>query len=158
MHRLGRSDRVLVILSEKYLRSISCMTELHLIYQRSQGEQGEFRRRVIPVALEDARFSTPEERADHADHWQARMEGLEKRWKSLGKQDLQLLHAMRGWSQNIGDMLAFLNDTLAPRRLEEIRQADFQALRELLRSSPDGAPAEDPLEQATLFEIGRAHV
>ncbi|MFN9197409.1 MAG: toll/interleukin-1 receptor domain-containing protein, partial [Planctomycetaceae bacterium] len=124
MQRLGRSDRVLVILSEKYLRSISCMTELHAIYKRSQGEQVEFLQRVIPVALKDARFSTPEERADHADHWQARMEGLEKRWKSLGKQDLQLLHAMRGWSLDIGDMLAFLNDTLAPRRLEEIRQAD----------------------------------
>ena len=151
MQRLGRSDRVLVILSEKYLRSISCMTELHAIYQRSQGEQDEFLQRVIPVALEDARFSTPEERVIHARYWQDRSTELKQNIDLLGPKDLQLLRDMRRWSQEISEMLAFLNDTLAPRRLEEIRQADFQALRELLHSSPDGAPAEDPLEQATLF-------
>jgi len=151
IQRLGRSDRVLVILSEKYLRSIACMTELHAIYQRSQGEQEEFLQRVIPVALEDARFSTPEERVSHARYWQDRSTELKQNIDLLGPKDLQLLRDMRRWSQEISEMLAFLNDTLAPRRLEEIRQADFQALRELLRSSPDGAPAEDPLEQATLF-------
>ncbi|MFN7803506.1 MAG: TIR domain-containing protein [Planctomycetaceae bacterium] len=151
MQRLGRSDRVLVILSEKYLRSISCMTELHAIYQRSQGEQEEFLQRVIPVALEDARFSTPEERVSHARYWQDRSTELKQNIDLLGPKDLQLLRDMRRWSQEISEMLAFLNDTLAPRRLEEIRQAEFQALRELLRSSAGGAPAENPLEQATLF-------
>ncbi|MFN9040805.1 MAG: toll/interleukin-1 receptor domain-containing protein, partial [Planctomyces sp.] len=129
MQRLGRSDRVLVILSEKYLRSISCMTELHAIYQRSQGEQEEFLQRVIPVALDDARFSTPEERVSHARYWQDRSTELKQNIDLLGPKDLQLLRDMRRWSQEISEMLAFLNDTLAPRRLEEIRQADFQALR-----------------------------
>jgi len=151
MQRLGRADRVLVILSEKYLRSISCMTELHAIYQRSQGVQDEFLQRVIPVALEDARFSTPEERVSHARYWQDRSTELKQNIDLLGPKDLQLLRDMRRWSQEISEMLAFLNDTLAPRRLEEIRQAEFQALRELLRSSAGGAPAENPLEQATLF-------
>jgi hypothetical protein len=35
MKRIGRADRVIVVLSDKYLQSTYCMTELHSIYQRS---------------------------------------------------------------------------------------------------------------------------
>ena len=62
MKRIGLADHVIVVLSDKYLRSPYCMTELHSIYQRSVGEKEDFLRRIIPLALDDARFSTPEER------------------------------------------------------------------------------------------------
>ncbi|RPI82342.1 MAG: toll/interleukin-1 receptor domain-containing protein, partial [Planctomycetaceae bacterium] len=151
MKRLGRADRVLVILSEKYLRSPYCMSELHAIYQRSQGDQQEFLNRVIPVSLDDARFSSPEERVEHARSWYARHEKLKADRDFLGDDDQRLLTDMKRWSQDIGNMLAFINDTLTPRRFEDICRDDFLALRELVQSSPDGEPLDDPLGQSTLF-------
>jgi internalin A len=63
---------LIVVLSDKYLRSPYCMTELHYIYQRSVGEKEDFLRRIIPLVLADARFGTPEERVKYAKHWEAR--------------------------------------------------------------------------------------
>jgi hypothetical protein len=42
MKRIGRADHVIVVLSDKYLQSTYCMTELHSIYQRSLGEKEDF--------------------------------------------------------------------------------------------------------------------
>jgi internalin A len=132
MKRLGRADRVLVILSEKYLRSPFCMTELHYIYQRSLGEADAFRERVVPVALADAHFSTPEDRLEHAKHWHARREKLKADWEFLGSSDQRLLKEMQRWSQDVGDMLAYINDRLIPRTFDDICRDDFRALREML--------------------------
>jgi internalin A len=67
--RTGRADRVIVVLSDKYLQSTYCMTELHSIYQRSLEEKEDFLRRIIPLALADARFGTWRDRAKHAKYW-----------------------------------------------------------------------------------------
>jgi internalin A len=56
MKRIGQADRVIVVLSDKYLRSPYCMTELHTIYRRSNEEKEEFLRRIIPLLLGDARI------------------------------------------------------------------------------------------------------
>jgi hypothetical protein len=42
------ADHVIVVISDKYLRSPYCMTELHYIYQRSPGEKEDFLRGIIP--------------------------------------------------------------------------------------------------------------
>ena len=44
---------VIVVFSDKYLRSPYCMTELHSIYQRSVGDKEDFLRRIIPLVLDD---------------------------------------------------------------------------------------------------------
>ena len=53
MKRIGFADHMIVILSDKYLRSPSCMTELYYIYRRSLGEKDDFLRRIIPLTLEE---------------------------------------------------------------------------------------------------------
>ena len=73
MKRIGLADHVIVVLSDKYLRSPYCMTELYSIYQRSVGEKEDLLRRIIPLQLADARFGTPEERVEYA---------------SIGRQDI----------------------------------------------------------------------
>jgi internalin A len=70
--RISLADHVIVVLSDKYLRSPYCMTELYSIYQRSVGEKEDFLRRIVPLVLKDARFGTPEERVEYAKHWETR--------------------------------------------------------------------------------------
>ena len=55
---IGQADHNIVVLSDKYLRSPYCMTELYSIYQRSVGEKEDFLRRIVPSVLTDARFGT----------------------------------------------------------------------------------------------------
>ena len=66
MKRIGRADRVIVVLSDKYLRSPYCMTELHTIYRRSNEEKEEFLRRIIPLLLGDARIGKWDDRLTYA--------------------------------------------------------------------------------------------
>jgi hypothetical protein len=40
---------------------------------------------------------------------------------------------MRRLHNEVGDMLAYVNDVLAPRRFEEIVKDDFAALRQMLQ-------------------------
>jgi hypothetical protein len=85
MKRIGLADHVIVILSEKYLGSIYCMTELHSIYQRSVGEKEAFLRRIIPVVLDDAQIAAWRDRVAHAQHWRAEFEEMQQHFKDLGE-------------------------------------------------------------------------
>jgi internalin A len=110
MKRIGLADRVIVVLSDKYLRSPYCMTELYSIYQRSVEEKEDFLRRIIPLVLDDARFGTPEERVQYAKHWQARYLKLKSDLEHLSVEDFRLYKAMQKWYLDIGEMLYYLND------------------------------------------------
>jgi internalin A len=133
MKRIGLADHVIVVLSDKYLRSPYCMTELHSIYQRSVGEKEDFLRRVIPLVLDDARFGTWRDRLVYTKHWRAEFEEMEQHFKDLAEADFRLYKAMQEWHNRIGDMLAYVNDKLVPHGFDEIVKDDFAALRQMLQ-------------------------
>jgi internalin A len=132
MKRIGLADHVIVVLSDKYLRSPYCMTELHYIYQRSLGEKEDFLCRVIPLVLADARFGTWRDRLVYTKHWRAEFEEMERHFKDLGEADFRLYKAMLEWHNRIGDMLVYVNDKLHPHGFGEIIKDDFAALRQML--------------------------
>ena len=133
MKRIGLADHVIVVLSDKYLRSPYCMTELHSIYHRSVGEKEDFLRRIIPLVLADARFGTWRDRLVYAKHWRAEFEEMEQHFKDLGEADFRLYKATQEWHNRIGDMLAYVNDVLSPHGFDEIVKDDFAALRQMLQ-------------------------
>jgi internalin A len=138
MKCIGRGDRVIVILSDKYLHSTYCMTELHSIYQRSVGEKEDFLRRIIPLALEDARFGNRRDRLVYAEHWKLEFEALnedfrdENRRLLLGREDFADFKAMQQWYPQVSDMLRYMNDVLHPHGFDEIVKDNFAALRQML--------------------------
>ena len=133
MKRIGLADHVIVVLSDKYLRSPYCMTELHSIYQRSLGEKEDFLRRIIPLVLADARISTWRDRVAYAEHWEAEFKAMEDKFRHLAESDFRLYKAMQEWHNRIGDMLAYVNDVLTPHGFDEIVKDDFAALRQMLQ-------------------------
>jgi internalin A len=133
MKRIGFADHVIVVLSDKYLRSPYCMAELYGIYQRSVGEKEDFLRRIVPLALDDARFGNWRDRLVYTKHWRAEFEGMELNFKDLGEADFRLYKSMQEWHNRIGDMLAYLNDVLAPHGFDDIVRDDFAALRQMLQ-------------------------
>jgi internalin A len=133
MKRIGLADHVIVVLSDKYLRSPYCMTELHYIYQRSVGEKEDFLRRIIPLVLDDARFGTWRDRLVYTKHWRTEFEEMELHFKDLAEADFRLYKAMQEWHNRIGDMLAYVNDVLGPHGFDEIVKDDFASLRQMLQ-------------------------
>jgi internalin A len=133
MKRIGLADNVIVVLSDKYLRSPYCMTELHSIYQRSVSEKDDFLRRIIPLTLEDAQISKWQDRAEHAKHWKKEFSQMKKQLSDLGTADFALYKSMQDWYNHVGDMLAYVNDKLSPHGFDEIVKDDFAALRQMLR-------------------------
>ena len=133
MKRIGLADRVIVVLSDKYLRSPYCMTELHTLYQNSRLEKQEFLDRIIPLVLDDARFGTPEERVEYAKHWEARYLKLKSDLAYLSVEDFARYRAMQKWHLDIGEMLTYINDVLCPHGFDEIVKDDFAALRQMLQ-------------------------
>jgi internalin A len=133
MKRIGLADHVVVVLSDKYLRSPYCMTELHAVYQRSLGEKEDFLRRIIPLMLADARFGTWRDRVAYAERWETEFKAMEENFRHLGEADFRLYKSMLEWHNRIGDMLAYVNDVLAPHGFDEIVKDDFAGLRRMLQ-------------------------
>ena len=59
MQRLGRGDRVLVVLSDKYLKSPYCMYELFEVWRNARQEDEEFLKRIRVYTLPDAKILDP---------------------------------------------------------------------------------------------------
>jgi internalin A len=133
MKRIGQADHVIVVLSDKYLQSTYCMTELYSIYQRSIGEKEDFLRRILPLALDDARFDTWRDRDRYAKYWEAEFQGMEQALKRLSVPDFALYKAMQDWANRVSDMLTHVNDVLHPHGFEAIVKDDFAALRQMLQ-------------------------
>jgi internalin A len=114
MKTFSQADCVIVVLSDKYLRSPYCMTELHSIYERSVREKEDLLRRIIPLRLTDARFGTWRDRVAYAEHWEVEFKAMEEKFRHLAESDFRLYKAMQEWHNRIGDMLAYVNDVLAP--------------------------------------------
>jgi hypothetical protein len=139
MKAITRADLVVVVLSDKYLRSPYCMTELYGIYQRVQGDKSDFLEHVIPLALDDAKISSWRERAALAEHWEREFKEMEKRSQHLGVEDFKLYKAMQDWHNHVGDMLAYVGDKLHPHGFEQIVENDFAALMRMLGGKPSAA-------------------
>ncbi|MFN9242466.1 MAG: COR domain-containing protein, partial [Cyanobacteriota bacterium] len=77
MKRLAAADRVIVVISAKYLRSINCMCELFTIYRNSRMAAADFQRRIIPIILPDARhYGEVTERVKLAEEWEQKLNVL----------------------------------------------------------------------------------
>jgi internalin A len=139
MKRLSRADCVIVVLSNEYLRSRYCMTELYDVYRRSLGVEDEFQRRVIPLLLDNSRINDWEDRLVYAQFWKDQYQKMEPHLSILGGASRRLYDDMYDWHRHIDDILGFLSDRLGPRGFEDIVKENFAALRQMLqrvRSEP----------------------
>jgi internalin A len=138
MKTIGTGDRVVVVLSEKYLRSLYCVTELHEIYRVSRGEKEHFLGRIIPLTLADAAIGTIRDRIAHGRYWKNEYESLQRDVSDglLGPTDLVQWWRIGRWVADVNEMLAYINDQLHPFGFDAIVANDFAAVKGLLERRP----------------------
>jgi internalin A len=140
MREVGRGARVLVLLSDAYVYSRSCMKELAYLNDRNQSDPEQLRRCALPLII-DASFSLGDEkRIQYVDYWVAEAEQLRK---SLGKRDAK--KHLSVWKniqilEKIADIadetLAFMNDVLMPRGMVCLSKDDFASVKVALQRLP----------------------
>jgi internalin A len=124
MKRLGRGDRVYILMSDKYLRSTYCMTELLEVWRNARMDDAEFRRRTRTFVLPCARIRTLSDRMDYAVHWDELYQSIEAKIRRNGSRALgsegALQHQMTARiATETADLLSLVTNVLTP--------ADFDA-------------------------------
>lgn len=126
MEQLGQGKAVIVVISEKYLKSENCMFELIQI-----AKNGKFPDRIFPIVLADAQIYKPTQRIKYVQHWEQQIKELDEAIKTVSSANLQgfreeidqfteIRHTMAELTSIIKDM-----NVLTP---EMHRESDFAEL------------------------------
>jgi internalin A len=131
MARIGRGDRVFVVLSDKYLKSPFCMYELSEVWRISRQEEEEFLERIRVFTLPCANIFDLSDRAEYSIYWKNRYEALHNKvcehgHDILGDRGLRQFRAMRDFYLKTGDILDTVADVLQPRDFEELVRYGFE--------------------------------
>jgi hypothetical protein len=127
MERIGEGDCVIVVISDKYLRSKNCMFELVEIADHKQ-----FAERIFPIVLSDAKIYDPVDRIDYAQHWEKEKARLNEKLRTLS--DFSNLHGIQEELNNYDrfrreiDELTFVLKDMNTLSLEMHRDSDFNDL------------------------------
>jgi internalin A len=84
MKEIGRGSFIVVTISDKYLKSANCMFELLQIYRKSNSDFTEFKDKIYPIVLGDAKIYDPMDVLDYAVYWQEKKDSLEAKIKVVG--------------------------------------------------------------------------
>ena len=79
MQRIGRGKLVIVVISDKYLKSSYCMYELLEVYN-----QGGFYERIFPIVLPDAKLYDLPDRLRYIKHWRDQKKEIEELITGIG--------------------------------------------------------------------------
>src|ERR671925_2324329 len=84
MRQIGRGYAVVVIISDKYLKSPNCMYELVEIAKNKNIYD-----RIFPIVLADADIYNPIHRIQYIRHWEDQIKQLEEAMRSVSLTNLQ---------------------------------------------------------------------
>ncbi len=78
MKRIGAGNFIIVVLSDKYLKSKYCMYELLTITKAN-----DFKERIFPVVLADVKIDDPIEKLEYHEYWDGEAKKLNKKLKQV---------------------------------------------------------------------------
>lgn len=126
MERIGQGDCVIVVISDKYLRSANCMFELVEIAENKQ-----YHDRIFPIVLPDANIYDPVKRLEYVGYWETKRTELAEAMKKVDPANLQGIREdidnYTRFREKISGLTSILKDmnTLTP---EMHSDSDFEAL------------------------------
>ncbi|MBX3326635.1 MAG: TIR domain-containing protein [Nitrospira sp.] len=134
MDRLAEGDFVIVVMSDKYLRSEYCMYELFRIYRNCADKPDRFLKKVIPIILPDSRIDSTDDRLERAIYWTNEEAKLKRRVKknieAVGPKLYTKFRSMGEFARHTSDMLEYLVDKLQPRDFDRQAKEGFKEVVE----------------------------
>ncbi|HET8670376.1 MAG TPA: toll/interleukin-1 receptor domain-containing protein, partial [Candidatus Saccharimonadales bacterium] len=108
MQQIGRGYAVIVVISDKYLKSPNCMYELVEIAESKQ-----FHDRIFPVVLADADIYRAATQLQYIKHWEDEIKALKEGLKVLDPTNLQGIYQKLNLYDRIRDNISNLIDILS---------------------------------------------
>ncbi len=149
MRQFGSGHAVIVVISDKYLKSPNCMFELVEIARNK-----DLYDRVFPIVLGDADIYDPVNRIKYIKHWEDKIKELDEAMKSVSAANLQgmrdELDSYDEIRDNISNLTFFLKDmnTLTAEIQENDNFASLiSALEKRLATAEPATPAPLPLQE-----------
>lgn len=109
MDQIGKGKGIVVVISEKYLKSPYCMYELLEIYQNN-----DFESRIIPIVLTDARIYENDTLLAYQEYWIAEKNKLDQKIKENGGDAIEVIgeeyKLYRRVVDNWGALMTILKD------------------------------------------------
>lgn len=122
MKRLGKGKCIVIVISERYLKSENCMFELLQISKANN-----LQHRIFPIIMPDANIFKATGRISYVQHWENEIQQLDAALKTVRGNDLQnlqrdlnLYDEIRRSFDGISGLLRFMN-ALTPEIHEESR-------------------------------------
>ncbi len=113
MKRIGKAEIIIVILSDKYIRSSYCMFELYEAFRNSKLEKDAFVKKIFPIKVEEINL-TPKGRGLYRDFWDEK----EKEWddyigshsKKIAPLEMEEYNRVKSIVDSLGKMFEILPD------------------------------------------------
>jgi len=132
MQQIGQGKCVVVVISDRYLKSENCMFELVEI-----ARNGDFYKRIFPIILPDARIYNDFERIDYLKYWEDEKAKLQAKYKQLDLVNtnsimatLNLYNEIRGNIDNLTNILKDMNNL----NIDLHSQSEFAAMIEAVET------------------------
>jgi len=107
MRRIGQGKAVIVVISEKYLKSENCMFEMVEIAKAQS-----LRERIFPIVLPDANIYKATGRVGYLQHWESEIGLLDGALKTVRADNLTKLHEDLDLYSEIRRLFDRITDTL----------------------------------------------
>lgn len=143
MQKIGKARYIILVISNKYLRSVNCMFELIEIFKNDH-----FYERIFPVVLDEVNIYDPSERVRLMKYWEDRTESLNEEIRELKDftnmqgvtDDLNLNAEIR---DNIARLTNILKDTNTL-SLDQLVNSNFEPLyKAIVKKIETDAKTED---------------
>jgi hypothetical protein len=133
MDQIGQGNYVILVISNKYLRSENCMYELLQIFKNQN-----FYERIFPVVLDEVKIARSTDRIELMKFWENEVAGLDKKVRELKElsniqgvsDDINLYREIR---DNIANLTQILKDINTLNTDQHIR-SDFTQLFSLIQA------------------------
>lgn len=136
IREIGRGARVLVLLSDRYLRSPYCMQELLHLYRHHLADEQHMCRHILPLFVDHDFRCDAEQRIGYVRYWKDEVVRLNRLIEGLEPSECMSvileIETIKGFVNMTDRMLAFMNDVLMPRGMDCLAEGDFSAVRAAL--------------------------
>jgi hypothetical protein len=146
MEQIGQGNCVIVVVSDKYLRSPNCMFELVEVADNKQ-----FHDRIFPIVLADADIYDPVKRIGYVKYWEEKRAQLAEAMKTLDPANLQGIRDDMDLYDRIRDKISGLASTLKDMNTltpEMHKESDFSHLYDAIEKRMKESPVTGTTETA----------
>lgn len=126
MESIRGCDFAILIISEKYLMSENCMTEvLHILKERNSFSK------ILPIRQEEVKIFKSEDRIKYIQYWRKQVDEKENLLKGVDAtsaiEEIRKLKTAKRIYQDIGDFLSEIADMITS-TVEEQEKTDYQSI------------------------------